>query len=210
MLDPAEITTFNDSPPPPGESPFVSGHVPTTEISIAEYDRSWPAQYERLASVIRTALGPAVLGLDHVGSTAVPGLAAKPAIDVDLTVADGAAESSYVPALETNGFRLIVREPWWYGHRLLVHREPAVNLHVWSPDCPEAARHVIFRDWLRANPDECELYFRAKRTALEQTLAAGGDMEAYNAHKQAVIRQIYGRAFTALGLAGDPKTARRM
>ena len=57
MLDPADITTFNDSPPPPGESPFVSGHFPTTEFSIAEYDRSWPAQYERLAGVIRTALG---------------------------------------------------------------------------------------------------------------------------------------------------------
>jgi GrpB-like predicted nucleotidyltransferase (UPF0157 family) len=201
MLDPADITTFNDSPPPPGESPFVSGHAPTTEFSIAEYDRSWPVQYERLAGVIRTALGPAVLGLDHVGSTAVPGLAAKPVIDVDLTVADGAAESTYVPALEACGFQLVIREPWWYGHRLLGHREPRCNLHVWSPDCPEAARHVIFRDWLRTNPDECESYLRAKRAALEHTMAAGGDVEAYNAHKQAVIRQIYGRAFTALDLA---------
>jgi GrpB-like predicted nucleotidyltransferase (UPF0157 family) len=72
---------------------------------------------------------------------------------------------------------------------------------VWSPDSPEAARHVIFRDWLRATGDECERYLRAKRAALAQTMAAGGDVEAYNAHKQAVIRQIYDRAFTALGLA---------
>jgi GrpB-like predicted nucleotidyltransferase (UPF0157 family) len=201
MLDPADITNFNDSPPPPGESPFVSGHVASTEFSVAEYDRSWPAQYQRLAGVIRTALGPAVLGLGHVGSTAVPGLAAKPVIDVDLTVADGGAESSYVPALEACGFQLVGREPWWYGHRLLSHREPACNLHVWSPDSPEAARHIIFRDWLRANPDECELYLLAKRAALQQTMAAGGDVSAYNAHKQVVIRQIYGRAFTALGLA---------
>ena len=200
-LDPADVTTFDDSPPPPGLSPFVSGHVPMTEFSIAEYDRSWPAQYERLAGVIRTALGPAVLGLEHVGSTAVPGLAAKPVIDVDLTVADGAAESTYVPALEARGFQLVIREPWWYGHRLLGHREPACNLHVWSPDCAEAARHLIFRDWLRANHDECELYQRAKRAASEETIAAAGNVEAYNAHKQAVIRQIYGRAFTALGLA---------
>ena len=172
MLDPADITTFNDSPPPPGERPFVSGHAPTTDLlSIAEYDPSWPARYERLAGLIRTALGPAALSLDHVGSTAVPGLAAKPTIDVDLTVADGAAESAYVPALEACGFQLVIREPWWYGHRLLRHREPGCNLHVWSPDCPEAARHVIFRDWLRANPDECELYLRAKRAALEQTMA---------------------------------------
>ena len=201
MLDPADITTFNDSPPPPGESPFVCGQAPTTELGIVEYDPSWPARYERLADLIRTALGPAVLGLDHVGSTAVPGLAAKPVIDVDLTVADGAAESSYVPALEACGFQLVVREPWWYGHRVLRHREPAANLHVWSPECPEAARHLIFRDWLRANPDECELYLRAKCAASEQTMAAAGDAAVYNAHKQAVIRQIYGRAFTALGLA---------
>lgn len=201
MLDPADITTFNDSPPPPGESPFVSGHAPTSEFSIAEYDHAWPAQYERLAGLIRTALGPAVLALDHVGSTAVPGLAAKPAIDVDLTVADGAAESTYVSALEAYGFQLVIREPRWYGHRLLRYREPAGNLHVWSPDCPEAARHLIFRDWLRANADECELYQRAKRAASEETMAAAGNVEAYNAHKQAVIRQIYGRAFTALGLA---------
>ena len=182
-------------------SPYVSGLQPSSVIGIATYNASWPAWYERLAGAIRMALGPAVLALDHVGSTAVPGLDAKPIIDVDLTVADGGAEASYVFVLEASGFQLVIREPWWYGHRLLRHREPACNLHVWSPDCPETARHLIFRDWLRANPDECERYLRAKRAALEQTMAAGGDVEAYNAHKQTVIRQIYGRAFTALGLA---------
>ena len=201
VLDPYEITTFDDSPPPPGESPYVPGQAPSTEIGIAAYDASWPAQFEQLAKVIRTALGPAVLALDHFGSTAVAGLAAKPIIDVDLTVADGAAEENYVPALEACGFQLVVREPWWYGHRLLRHREPACNLHVWSPDCPETARHLIFRDWLRANPGECDLYLRAKRAASQQAMAAAGNVEAYNAHKQAVIRQIYRRAFTALGLA---------
>ncbi|MGN6168446.1 MAG: GrpB family protein [Solirubrobacteraceae bacterium] len=200
MLGRADITTFNDSPPPPGESPYLSGYGPTTELSIVEYDACWPAQYERLAGLIRTALGPAVLALDHVGSTAVPGLAAKPVIDVDLTVADGAAESSYVPALERRGFRLVIREPWWYGHRLLRHGEPACNLHVWSPDCPETARHLIFLDWLRANPTERERYARAKRAALEQTASTDGNVEVYNAHKHAAIRQIYGRAFTAIGL----------
>ena len=200
MLDLSEITTFNDSPPPPGKSPYVPGQAPSTVIGIAAYDPSWPAQFERLASVIRTALGSAVLALDHVGSTAVTGLAAKPIIDVDLTVADGADEASYVPALEVCGFQLVVREPWWYGHRLLRHREPACNLHVWSPDCPETTRHLIFRDWLRANPEECDLYLGAKRAASQQAAAAAANVEAYNAHKQAVIRQIYGRAFSALGL----------
>ncbi|MBV9366704.1 MAG: GrpB family protein [Solirubrobacterales bacterium] len=201
MLRSTDITTFNDSPPPPGESPWVVGRDQTTELGLAPYDASWPARYEVLAGLIRSALGPAVLALDHVGSTSVPGLDAKPIIDVDLTVADGGAEPTHVPALEACGFQLVGREPWWYGHRLLHHSGPACNLHVWSPDCPESARHLIFRDWLRANPDECELYVRAKRAASEQTVTVGGDVEAYNAHKQAVIRQIYRRAFTALGLA---------
>ena len=61
-----------------------------------------------------------MLQLEHVGSTSVPGLAAKPVIDIDLTVADPDREQDYVPALEQIGFRLVIREPWWYGHRALV------------------------------------------------------------------------------------------
>jgi GrpB-like predicted nucleotidyltransferase (UPF0157 family) len=200
LLDPAEITTFDDSPPPPGASPYLPGYGPATEISVAEYDSSWPLRYERLAHLIRAALGPTVLALDHVGSTAVPGLAAKPTIDVDLTVPDSGAESTYVPALEAFGFRLVIRESWWYGHRLLRHGEPRCNLHVWSPGCPEPARHLVFRDWLRANPADRELYARTKRTASERARAIDGDVEAYNAHKEAALREIYARAFTALGL----------
>jgi GrpB-like predicted nucleotidyltransferase (UPF0157 family) len=200
VTDASDIATFDDSRPPHGESPYLPGYGPTTELSIVAYDPSWPAAYERLADLIRAALGPAVLALDHVGSTAVPGLGAKPIIDVDLTVPDGAAETSYVPPLEAAGFQLIIREPWWYGHRLLRLRGPACNLHVWSPSCPEAARHLIFRDWLRANPVERERYLGAKLAASEQAIAVAGSVEAYNSHKQAVIRQIYRRAFSALGL----------
>lgn len=200
MLGPTDITKFNDALPPPGESAWVSGQGPTTELNIVAYDAAWPAYYEVLADLIRKALGPAVLALDHVGSTSVPGLDSKPIIDVDVTVADGTAELTYVPALEQHGFRLVVREPWWYGHRMLRHSRPACNLHVWSPGCPEAARHLVFRDWLRANPDDGMLYVETKRKASEQTVAAATDVETYNAYKQAVIREIYGHAFSALGL----------
>lgn len=196
----ADIATFNDAVAPPGESSYVPGHHRSTELALVAYDPAWLAWYERLAAAIRDALGPAVLALDHVGSTAVPGLDAKPIIDVDLTVADGAAEATYVPTLERGGFQLVVREPWWYGHRLLRHHAPRCNLHVWSPDCPEAARHLIFRDWLRAHPHDRALYARAKHAASAHTLVAAGDIETYNAHKQTVVRQIYARAFTALGL----------
>jgi GrpB-like predicted nucleotidyltransferase (UPF0157 family) len=73
-------------------------------------------------------------------------------------------------------------------------------VHVWSPDCPEAARHLIFRDWLRARTDEQQRYVDAKRAAAEHTHATGGDSNDYNFHKQAAIREIYARAFAALGL----------
>jgi GrpB-like predicted nucleotidyltransferase (UPF0157 family) len=89
-----------------------------------------------------------VLVVEHVGSTAVVGLPAKPVIDIDLTVADSVDEAAYVPALEGVGFRLVIREPWWHEHRCLVHDDPRCNLHVFSPGAPEPVRHRIFRDWL--------------------------------------------------------------
>jgi GrpB-like predicted nucleotidyltransferase (UPF0157 family) len=161
--------------------PLLSArHRPSTALGIVPYDASWPARYQRLADVIRTALGAAVLALDDVGSTAVPGLDAKPIIDADLTVTDGAAEPSYVPPFEACGFELVIREPWWYGHRLLRHQGPRCNLHVWSPGCPESARHLIFRDWLRAHRARREIYVRAKRAAVQRTTSTGGGVEAYN------------------------------
>jgi len=110
----------------------VAGAGPGTGIEVSHPDPGWPRQYDRLAGRIRQALGWRVLQLEHVGSTSVPGLAAKPVIDIDLTVADPARERDYVPALEASGFRLVIREPWWYGHRLLGADEPRCNLHVFG------------------------------------------------------------------------------
>jgi GrpB-like predicted nucleotidyltransferase (UPF0157 family) len=200
MLTAKDITTFSDNLAPPGADPYVPGQAPSRDFGLVPYDPSWPKDYERLAALIRAALGDTALELDHVGSTAVPSLAAKRVIDIDLTVADNDDEPAYVPALEQYGFTLIIREYWWYGHRLLSHPEPRANVHIWSPDCPEAARHLIFRDWLRAHPDEQQRYVEAKRAAAEHTHATGGHSNDYNACKQVVIREIYGRAFAALGL----------
>jgi len=202
MLTAADITTFSDDQAPPGVNPYLPGQAPTTDFAIVSYDPDWPATYELVAARVRDALGDTALNLAHVGSTSVPGLDAKPVIDVDLTVADNHDESSYVPLLEQHSFTLLLREPWWYGHRLLQQQEPRANLHIWSPDCPEAARHLIFRDWLRAHPDEQQRYVDAKRAAAQHTHASGGHSNDYNSRKQAVIREIYGRAFTALGLLG--------
>jgi GrpB-like predicted nucleotidyltransferase (UPF0157 family) len=196
----AEIVSFNDSPPPPGADEWVPGAAPAVGIELTDPDPAWPRQYDDLAGRIRAALGWRVLQLEHVGSTAVPGLAAKPVIDIDLTVADPEREQDYLPTLEAIGFRLTIRQPWWYGHRALVTDQPRCNLHVFGFDSPESVRHRIFRDWLRGNPGERDRYAAVKRRAASEANAAGEHVMQYNARKQQVIREIYHRAFVAAGL----------
>jgi GrpB-like predicted nucleotidyltransferase (UPF0157 family) len=192
--------TFTDSEPPEGATAWLPGAVPAAGIEIAGPDPAWPAQYAALADRIRGALGWRALHLEHVGSTSVPGLAAKPVIDIDLTVADPGREPAYIPALEAAGFTLAIREPWWHGHRALTADAPRCNLHVFGPDSPEPFRHRLFRDWLRGNPADRDRYAAAKRQAATQANAGGEHVMQYNARKQHVVRVIYHRAFTASGL----------
>ena len=196
----AEIVSFRDSVPPPGADRWVPGAAPATGIELTNPDPEWPRRYDDLAGRIRAVLGWRVLQLEHVGSTAVPGLAAKPVIDIDLTMADPDREQDYIPALETIGFQLVIREPWAYGHRALVTDEPRCNLHVFGFDSPEPVRHRIFRDWLRGNPAERDRYAAAKLQAASAANAAREHVMQYNARKQQVIREIYHRAFVAAGL----------
>jgi len=199
MPTPEEITKHHD--PPPDDHPWVGERPAPAPIRVVPYDERWPAHYERIAAGIRGALGDVVIELEHVGSTSVPGLAAKPTIDVDLTVADPTDEARYVPALERIGFELVIREPAWHEHRCLRgHGEPSTNLHVFGPDCPEVIRHRMFREWLRAHPDDRELYARAKLVAAAETTDRGGIMMDYNRHKEPVLRAIYERMFRANGL----------
>jgi GrpB-like predicted nucleotidyltransferase (UPF0157 family) len=178
----------------------VPGAAPATGIEVTGPDPAWPRRYDYLAGRIREALGWRALQLDHVGSTSVPGLAAKPVIDIDLTVADPDREQDYVPALEAIGFRLVIRQPWWHRHRALVADEPRCNLHVFGYDSPEPIRHRIFRDWLRGNPADRDRYAAAKHQAASEANAGGEHVMQYNARKQQVIRDIYHKAFAAAGL----------
>lgn len=191
---PHEITRHHD--PDPGESPWVNKPPPADPVEIVAHNPDWPARYRALAEAIRAALGPMVLDLDHVGSTSVPGLAAKDVIDIDLTVDDPRDESAYIPALEHAGYRLTVREPQWHQHRCLRLDAPRANLHVFGPDCPEVIRHRMFRDWLRTHPDDRQRYENAKRAAVP----GGGRVMDYNTRKQPVIREIYDRMFRGAGL----------
>ena len=178
----------------------MSGAARAIGIEVTDPAPDWPRQYDSLAARIRQALGWRVLQLEHTGSTSVPGLPAKPIIDIDLTVADPDREQDYVPALEAIGFQLVIREPWWYGHRQLRADGPRCNLHVFGFDSPEPVRHRIFRDWLRGNTDDRDRYAAAKRQAASEANAAAEHVMHYNARKEQVIREIYGRAFAAAGL----------
>ena len=149
----------------------LSGAAPGIGLEVSEPDPAWPRHYDDLAARIRDALGWRALQLEHVGSTSVPGLPAKPVIDIDLTVADPDREERYLRPLERIGFRLVIREPWWYGHRALRASEPSCNLHVFGFDSPELVRHRIFRDWLRGNPAERDLYAATKRQAASEANA---------------------------------------
>ncbi|GLZ60094.1 GrpB family protein [Micromonospora sp. NBRC 107095] len=163
-------------------------------IVIEEYDPAWAQRFVAVRSSIVEALGDVALGVEHVGSTAVPGLAAKPIIDVDLTVEDTATEPAYLPALERLGYRLVLREPWWHGHRMLVGPAEDVNLHVWPQGAPEPVRHRLFRDWLCSHPDDRARYAETKRRLARDTAHRPRD---YSLAKNDVIDEIYARIFAA-------------
>ena len=170
------------------------------KVLVVEYDPNWPQQFALEASKIRAALGERALLLEHVGSTSVPGLAAKPILDILLGVANSADEASYVPALEHAGYVLRIREPEWFEHRVLKGVDPAVNMHVFSPGCAETERMLLMRNWLRAHDDDRELYARAKRELARRDWQY---TQNYADAKTEVVESILARAAGASDLGGD-------
>ena len=166
----------------------------TGRIQVVDHDPAWPRRYRREADRIRSALGERVVRLEHIGSTAVPGLAAKPIIDVLLVVPDPADEPAYLPDLEAAGYVLVIREPWWYGHRCFKGPDTDVNLHVYPPGCPEIERYLLFRDRLRADPEERARYQRVKRELAERDWTY---VQQYADAKTEVVEEIIARARSA-------------
>ena len=160
-------------------------------IHLAEYDPAWPGLYEREAARIRTLLGERVLLLEHVGSTSVPGLAAKPIIDILLGVADPADEPAYVPPMEAGGYVLHIREPAWHEHRVFKGPDTDVNLHVFAADSTEIERMVAFRDGLRTHDHERRRYEDAKR---ELAARHWTYVQDYADAKDEVVEEIVARA----------------
>jgi len=140
----------------------------TGRISIMDYDAAWPRRYRREAARLHATLRARALRVEHVGSTSVPGLAAKPIIDILLVVADSSDEAAYAPDMEAAGYVLRIREPHWYEHRVLKGPDTNINLHVFSLGCPEIERMVVFRDWLRQDEGDRAVYEATKRGLAER------------------------------------------
>jgi GrpB-like predicted nucleotidyltransferase (UPF0157 family) len=188
----------------PDDAPFTDeeiravtiGDLPehNAAIDLVEYDPEWPALFEREAVRIRATLGEKTLGVEHVGSTSVPGLAAKPVVDVVLVVSDSADEDAYVPELEAAGYVLRIREPDWHEHRLFKGPDTNVNVHTFSDGCEEVATMLAFRDRLRTHDGDRALYERAKR---ELAAREWKYVQNYADAKSAVVRAIVARATEA-------------
>ena len=168
------------------EPPKLSG-----KIQVVDYDRAWPELFRREADRIRAVLGDRVVLLEHVGSTSVPELAAKPIIDILLIVPDSSDEPAWLPDLEAAGYVLVIREPDWHQHRCLKGPDTNVNLHVYSPGCPEIERYLAFRDRLRRHPGDRAHYQRVKRELAARDWTY---VQEYADAKTEVVERIIARA----------------
>jgi len=156
-------------------------------VTLVEPDAAWAARFERERARILAALGDRVLAIEHIGSTSVPGLAAKPVVDIDVAVADPEDEAAFVPDLEAAGYVLRVRDP---GHRMLRTPEKDVHVHVFARGDEAMAHDLRFRDRLRASPEDRAAYETRKRELAGRDWAARQD---YADAKGPLIREIAAR-----------------
>jgi GrpB-like predicted nucleotidyltransferase (UPF0157 family) len=181
------------------------GGVEKLPIEIRDYDPDWSKKFEMHADLIRKSLGKVAARVEHIGSTAVPGLAAKPIIDILLVIEDSADEDSYLPLMEGAGYMLRVREPDFHEHRMF--RTPArdVHIHVLSRDSREVDRLLTFRDRLRGNVGERNEYEAVKRSLAGQLWP---DMNAYASAKGETVERIIAAAESAVAPSKKREIAR--
>ena len=187
LPDPNDVAAYDEL-----EKRQIGGPRPLTgPIELRDYDPSWPERYAEHAARLLAALGDRLVRVEHVGSTSVPGLAAKPIVDIALEVPDSADEPAYVGDLEAAGYVLRFREPEWFDHRFFDTPDRDVNLHVFSPGCSETDRMVRFRDWLRCSDADRELYLQTKRELATRDWKYG---QQYADAKTGVVDEIMTRA----------------
>jgi GrpB-like predicted nucleotidyltransferase (UPF0157 family) len=158
-------------------------------IELVPYDAGWPARFESWKSRLSTAVD--ARRIDHIGSTAIPGLAAKPTIDIQVSVDDVADEAGYVPAMESLGLQLRNRDSEHRYLRPLAGLPRDVHVHVCRAGSVWERRHLLFVAFLRASEDARREYLHAKLQALEEW---GDDRVAYTEAKDDVIASITHRA----------------
>jgi GrpB-like predicted nucleotidyltransferase (UPF0157 family) len=181
-VDPHELNAHADGV-------LIGGREPG-RVVLVDSDPAWPARFERERARILAALGDGARRVEHIGSTAVPGLAAKPIVDILVTVADADDETAFVPRLERAGYVLRVREP---GHRLLRTPDVSVHVHVWAETDPEVDRYTAFRDRLRSSADDRTAYERLKR---ELATRDWDDIGHYSYAKGSLIEAVLTRTGT--------------
>jgi GrpB-like predicted nucleotidyltransferase (UPF0157 family) len=170
---------------------LVGGFEPGV-VHLVEYDPAWPERFEVERSRILSALGQRARRIEHIGSTSVPGLVAKPIIDVVVELDDPEDDASYQSLLESAGFVLRVREP---RHRMYQTPECDVHVHVWPIESAEVAEYLLLRDWLRSHADDCRLYAETKHALAGREWR---DANYYAEAKGPVIDQIKARARASL------------
>jgi GrpB-like predicted nucleotidyltransferase (UPF0157 family) len=164
------------------------GGVEKREIKLVPSDPRWPERFEEERAKIVVALGTRAVRVDHIGSTSIPGVVAKPIIDIDLSVKDVDDDEDYLPALIAAGYRLRVRES---GHRMVRTADLGVHVHCCTAGSGWERRHLLFRDWLRRNEADRKAYGELKSLLAQQDWP---DMNTYAAAKSALITEITARA----------------
>lgn len=197
---PVEIMTERDiREATVGEPVTINGPV-----RLVQYNPDWPVLYAREEARIRAALGDRVHQLEHIGSTSVPGLIAKPIIDMQLLVENAGDESTYAPDLIAAGYTLRIREPDWNEHRVFKGTDPDVNLHLFARGSSQARRHLAFRDRLRGSDEDRDLYARTKQRLTEHDWTF---VQNYADAKNDVVDEILSRAGVSLSRDGAAAAA---
>ncbi len=178
--------------PPAIDPAYLIGGPERRPIVLVDHDARWAERFRVERGRIERALGASARRIEHIGSTAVPDLVAKPVVDLLVTVPDVEDESGYLPALERAGYVLRVREP---GHRMLRTRELDVHVHIWTDDDPAVEEYVLFRDRLRSRAEDRETYAATKRRLAARDWPT---VNHYATAKTEVIRRIL------TGARGEP------
>ena len=166
----------------------VSGNAEHNQtIILKPYDENWPVLFEREKQRISTILKDKALMIEHIGSTSVPGLIAKPIIDILLVVEDAGKEEDYVVDLVSHGYILRIKEPDFENHHMFLGPDTDIHLHVFSQGSKEIEKYLFFRNYLRAHQEARELYANTKKTLAKKKWKY---VQNYADAKSDVVQQI--------------------